>query len=925
MGRWEQIESIFYETLERPESEREAYLQRVCANDAELFREVSGLIRSSGDIGAFGPWAAAAVAKLISPPPTLTPGERLGPYEILSFLASGGMGAVYRAHDPRTGREVAIKVCAERFSERFEREVRTIAALNHPNICTLFDVGPNYLVMELVEGESPKGPIPLESALEYARQIADALEAAHEKGITHRDLKPANIKIKADGTLKVLDFGLAKVLPTAAVSNNDPCNSPTFSFAATEAGIIVGTVAYMSPEQARGKPVDKRTDIWAFGVVLYEMLTGEKVFEGETVSDTLVQVLTKEPDLSRVPHKVRRLLSRCLQKDPTKRLRDIGDVRFLLDEEAPYGFPTNKRTLSAKLALVLAAAAIISAIVLGLTSYRHFTEGTVQPNALKLSLLLPERATLNDGSVPALSPDGRWLAISAIVNGQQALWVRELNGLRAHLLVGTDGATYPFWSPDSQWIGFFTVAGKLKKIDVARGPAITICDAPAGRGGTWNQNDVIVYAINALGGGLFRVSAGGGTPVQVSRANNDPREAGHRGPWFLPDGRHFIYTARAVDSEDARVYVADVESTDHMKERRAVLAADSNAIYVPPGYLLFVRDRTLMAQAFNAASFQTSGDAIPLAEGVDYHNTSTYAFSASNTGVIAYLSGARNAQMTWFDHAGQPLATVGQAGELRWTGISPDGNTIAYDRLDEQTSFYDIWLHDLTTHTDSRFTFGSLSNQFPVWSADGSHLAFSTTVPGNISIYQKAATGAADKEVLDNDGTPNFKRASDWSRDYLIEVRNASGIWLRPMKGEKKSYAYIDTEFTEIDPVLSPNGQWLAYSSDASKRSEIYVETFPTRSAKWQVSANGGSLPRWSRDGKELYFIAPDRRLMAVEIDGGPKLVRGTPKPLFETHLPTNGRYDVSRDGRFLIPTQIESTGSVPLTVIVNWTASLKK
>jgi hypothetical protein len=428
----------------------------------------------------------------------------------------------------------------------------------------------------------------------------------------------------------------------------------------------------MSPEQARGKPVDKRTDIWAFGVVLYEMLTGEKMFEGETVSDTLAQVLTKEPDLSRVPQKVRRLLSRCLQKDPTKRLRDIGDVRFLL-EEPQYEFPTSKRTLSAKLALVLAAAAIISAIVLGLTSYRHFTEDTGQPNALKLSLLLPERGTLNDGSVPALSPDGRWLAISAIVNGQQALWVRELNGRGARLLAGTDGAMYPFWSPDSHWIGFFTAAGKLKKIDVARGPAITICDAPAGRGGTWNQNDVIIYAINAIGGGLYRVSAGGGTPVQVSRT--DPGGAGHRGPWFFPDGRHFIYTARAVDSENARVYVADVESADHMKERRAVLAADSNAIYVPPGYLLFVRDRTLMAQAFNAASFQTSGDAIPLAEGVDYHNTSTYAFSASNTGVIAYLSGARNAQMTWFDHAGQPVGTVGQAGELRWAAISPDGNT----------------------------------------------------------------------------------------------------------------------------------------------------------------------------------------------------------------------------------------------------------
>jgi len=917
MGRLEQIESIFYEALERPESEREAYVRQACANDADLHREVSSLIQSSSDIAAFGPWAAAAAAKLLSVPPTLAPGERLGPYEILSFIAAGGMGAVYRAHDPRTGREVAIKVCAERFSERFAREVRTIASLNHPNICTLYDVGPNYLVMELVDGDFPKGPLPLEAGLNYALQIADALEAAHEKGITHRDLKPTNIKIKADGTVKVLDFGLAKVLP--ANPTDDPHNSPTHSITATEAGIILGTAGYMSPEQARGKPVDKRTDIWAFGVVLYEMLTGDKMFDGETVSDTLAQVLTKEPNLFRVPTKARKLLNRCLQKDPKQRLRDIGEARFLLEDQPQTGISTGTQARSSRFAWILTAAAVIASIALGFIGYRQVPD---RPNTLRLSLLVPDKTTFNDGSVPALSPDGRWLALSAVVNGQQALWVRDLDGLAGRVFAGTDGAMYPFWSPDSRWIGFFTTGGKLKKIEVAGGPAFTICDAAAGRGGTWNQNDVIVYAIN--GAGMFRVSAKGGTPVQVSRTD-EPGGPGHRTPWFLPDGRHFLYTARAVESENARVYVADIESANHMKERREVLAADSNVVYVPPGYLLFVRDRTLMAQSFDATKFQPMGDAVPVAEGVDYHNTSTYAFTASRTGVIVYLSGARQAQMTWFDRAGQPLGTIGPTGEVRWTAISPDGTTIAYDRLDEQTGFPDVWLHHLATHADSRFTFGLLSNQFPVWSPDGSRIAFSTTVPKNISIYQKATAGAGDKETLDNDGTPNFKRTSDWSHDYLIEVRNANGIWLLPMKGEKKAFVYIDTEFTEIDPVLSPNGQWLAYSSDASKRAEIYVETFPARSAKWQVSVNGGSLPRWSRDGKELYFIAPDRKLMAVEIEGGPTLVRGTPKPLFETRLPTNGRYDVSKDGRFLIPTQIESTGTVPMTVIVDWTAGLKK
>ncbi len=468
----------------------------------------------------------------------------LGPYEIVAMIGAGGMGEVYRARDTRLGREVAVKVSAQKFSERFDREARAVAALNHPNICTLFDVGPNYLVMELVEGESPKGPLPLDEALRIAWQIADALEAAHEKGITHRDLKPGNIKIKPDGTVKVLDFGLAKVAPT---SHGDSENSPTLSMAATEAGVILGTAGYMPPEQARGKPVDKRADIWAFGVVLYELLTGDRMFAGETMSDTLAQVLMKEPDLSRVPAKTRKLLARCLQKEPKQRLRDIGEARFLLDEPAAVPAAT-VRPRSSLLAWILTSVATLAAVALGFLAYRHLTEET---RVVKLFLPPPEKATFaaaND--IPAVSPDGRRIVFAATAEGKTSLWVRELDALTARALLGTDEPRFPFWSPDSRTVAFFS-NGKLKKIDVAGGPAVTLCDAANGFGGSWNQGDVILFAPNQTNG-LFSVPSAGGTAIQVTELDPSNAETSHRFPWFLPDGRHFLFTARNAVQEKTR-------------------------------------------------------------------------------------------------------------------------------------------------------------------------------------------------------------------------------------------------------------------------------------------------------------------------------------------------------------------------------------
>jgi eukaryotic-like serine/threonine-protein kinase len=854
----------------------------------------------------------------------LLSGTRLGPYEILAPIGSGGMGEVYRARDTRLGREVAIKVSNDQFSERFEREARAVAALNHPNICQLYDVGPNYLVMELVDGPTladriARGPIPLQEALALTEQLANALEAAHEKGIVHRDLKPANIKLTPDGKLKVLDFGLAKT----AEPTGSPESSPTLSLGQTQAGTLLGTAAYMSPEQARGLPADKRADIWAFGCVLYEMLTARRVFPGQTISDTLASVLKEEPDLSRVPAKMQRVLHSCLQKDPKQRLQAIGDWRLLITDDAPS---VGTRRASHAPWIVATAVFAAAALLFGIVSFRHLRE--VQ-QVVKSSLLPPENSAYALGNVPAVSPDGRHVAFTLSVGGKAQLWIRDLDSLAARPLPGSDGASMPFWSPDSRFVAFFTPA-KLIKIDVTGGPALALCDVQQARGGTWNQNNLILFAPSTTGG-LYQISSGGGKPAPVTTPDASLEQTSDRLPWFLPDGQHFLFTAISPNADKDVIYLGDLRSG----KRQTILAAASSAVYSPPGYLLFLRDRNLMAQPFNARDGKISDEAVPVAEQVDFsEGTATGQFSASTNGVLVYTSGAPTSdrrQFVWLDRSGNTAGTLGAPARLRNFSISPDGRTVAVSQFDVQTDKQDIWLYDVANGAGARFTLDDRQNDGPVWSRDGAYIAFRSWAAGITNISQKTTKSGGPQEILDD--ASGDKAAGGWSPDgqYLIEIRvrdsNAKdSIWLVPRKQVGKPFLYLAAHSFNLNrPSLSPNGLWLAYTSDETKQRDIYVSSFPTPKESWKISTNGGDVPAWSRDGKELYFVDADRQMMAVEIKSGPNFVAAPPKALFKMPQGASLRFDVASDGRFLVHIPAVGSTPVPITVVQNWTAGLRK
>jgi serine/threonine protein kinase len=874
----------------------------------------------------------------------LSPGDKLGPYEIIAPIGKGGMGEVWKARDPRVGRDVAIKVSAAQFSERFEREAKAIGSLNHPNICTLYDVGPNYLVMEYVEGAPLKGPLPLDQALKCSVQICAALDHAHKNGITHRDLKPANILVTKAG-IKLLDFGLAKFASSGLGQAPKP-DDATVTMALTGKNEIVGTLYYMSPEQlqaqANGQEIDARSDIFSFGIVLYELLTGNRAIEGSSPASVIAAIMERPaPSIADLaPATLDRALKRCLEKDPDNRWQTARDLKSELEwiASAPGEGTTASPSSSRPKWLWPTAAGVLFLVALGLTSYVLFrSKPAVPAETLRFQIPAAEKSSFN--IYLSVSPDGRKLAYVANgADGQSHLWIRNMDSLESRPLSGTEGAVSPFWSPDSRFIAF-GVVNKLKRIDVLGGPVQTVCELQVPVGvGIWGQDGFMMVGNRGSGPGLWRVSASGGPASLITKVDASRKERAHGFPILLPDGKHFLYTRLSSVAENAGIFLGTLDAKPDAQGSKRILPAQSSSVYVPsadsgPGYLLFLQDRTLLAQPFDARSFELGSDPVALAEQIG--TLGSYgSFSASASGTLAYrLNGvdANNRQLTWYDRQGKALGAVGPPVEVSRAAISPDGSAVAMERFDRQAGFSDIWVRDVSRNTDSRLTYGPLSSTTPVWSPDGSKVAFTSNRDGSFNVYQKNSSGVGQDEPLDKD--QRVKVARDWSHDgrYLVEevdrsAKTGIAVWVLPLFGDRKPVPYLESVFDEGFPKVSPNGQWLAYQSNETKRNEIYVQSFPKPGGKWQVSTDGGTSPVWSRDGKELFFLGANGKMMAVDVRSGAgnKFDNGLPKPLFD--LPNGAlSFDVNRDGRFLIAAPVEQTSGAPITVVVNWAAGLNR
>jgi serine/threonine-protein kinase len=872
----------------------------------------------------------------------LAAGDRLGPFDVIGLLGTGGMGEVYRARDPKLNRDVAIKVLPEALARdperlaRFEREAQMLAALNHPNIAQIYGLerregperregqeGPegrasSFIVMELVDGLTlaegiARGPIPLEEALPMAKQIADALEAAHEQGIVHRDLKPANIKVRDDGTVKVLDFGLAKAFDPAGSSSAAAAMSPTLSIHATQAGVILGSAAYMAPEQARGKPVDKRADIWAFGVVVFEMLTATRAFEGDDISVTLASVLKNEPDWNALPAATPgalvRLLKRCLQKDPRERLRDVGEVRIAIagvltgaSEESRSAAPAPRAASPWAAALWPAAAlGVIAAVAMLIlwapwrTPAPHVVQRFSAEIGADASLVLAGNGSA--GAAATFSPDGTLLAFVAQKSPgtPSQLYVRRLDQLKATLLPGTDEAMSPFFSPDGQWIAFFA-GNKLKKISVSGGAAVTVCDAPNSRGATWTDDGIIVFQPSGASAAfLMRVASAGGTPEPLTALA--PGEQTQRWPQVLPGGRGLIYTSSNTigNYADGTISYQPLPSGP----KKVLIHNGYFGRYFASGHLVYVHDGSLFAAPFDLARLEVTGQAAPVLEDVGIGITNGSAqFAASSTGTLAYVTGQSSitnaAPIVWLDRHG--LTTPLRRTAADWSNIqfSPDGQRLALDISDGRQT--DVWVYDWARDALTRVTLDPGEHWMPVWTPDARHITFRWNQTGSApNLFWRRADGGGDVQRLTTGPTSQYTgtwHPSAKAMAFAVASNTGSDLMLLPMDGDEASGWRPGTPTTllaghaDLNPAFSADGRWMAYQSNESGPNQIYVRPFPGPGGKWLISTEGGSFPVWSRVRKELLYAGPDNRIMMVSYTAsGDTFTADKPRPWADTRF----------------------------------------
>jgi eukaryotic-like serine/threonine-protein kinase len=881
----------------------------------------------------------------------LAPGAKLGPYEIVAPLGAGGMGEVYRARDTRLERDVAVKVLPTKLSsdpslrQRLEREAKAVSKLTHPHICTLHDIGHqdgvDFLVMELVEGETlehrlTKGPLLPEQTIRFAAQIADALAKAHKLGIVHRDLKPSNVMLTKTGA-KLMDFGLAKECgpaPLAAALTEMTAEQLKL----TAEGTIVGTFQYMAPEQLEGKEADARTDMFALGEVIYEMATGKPAFTGKSRASLIAAILSSQPQpmaalQPMTPPALERVVKKCLGKDPDERWQSASDLASELNWIAAGGSQAGEagripagRWKWERASWLLAATFFLLMMAAGVAWWKASNR---RPPPMYFHTSVPFAA--ND---LALSPDGRTLAMVAYSEqaSNYVLWTYEVGGRRTSSLEGTQGASYPFWSPDGKLIGFFA-DGKLKKVEMSGGQVQVLCDAPNGRGGTWNREGVILFTPDGLGVGLFRVSSSGGFPVEMTKPDTSRFESSHRWPVFLPDGKHFLYLAANFGGklEKNAIFLGSLDS----QERRLLVSTSANAAYAEPGYLLYLRDnKTLVAQPFDPRRYVLSGEPHTLSDEVLYTplvDRAVFSVSSGDVLVTQTGKGVSLAQLTWYDRSGKPAGTVGMPASYDNVRLSPDGRRVAGDQTDPDGRKVDIWIHELAQAATTRLTFDPGTDQTPIWSPDGKQILFSGNQGLSSQIYLKNADGSGSEEEVAELGAGVFN-PWDWSRDgkYIL-FGKGNELWYisRP---EHVTKPLLQAKWTVRNAQFSPDGRWMAYASNETGSMEIYVSSFPSGNGKWQVSSGGGQEPKWRQDGKELFYLSADGKMMAVTVTTGTSFKAGSPVALFQTHRrqPVSFldvfSYDVSGDGqKFLIATKVDQANAAPLSVLLNWASEMEK